>query len=307
MALAEIHPDMQLGIQDPFETNAPEPLHAEEALLFTTETDSVNVRGIAVDFTISHPANPSGRPPSMIYHGFAGSEVAYAGLREELATNGETAITIRTPRDATLDHRQERLQSLAYWAVIKELRDLHPSRRVNLLAHSMGSLLAAKTAAYKNRGNDKPVDNLVMVSPPGLTNHNIINLIPGAILLGKNLIRDLHTERPIEPNRQNAVEALAHILRNPVRTAGEMFCVAHCDTRLLFPSLGYLGVRTAILQLEDDELFKTSKVSQIAPNIVDHYEILQGLGHGGPITKPKQVATAVASYLDGLDHLKDVA
>ncbi len=299
MALAEIHPDMHDGSREPHELSVPlYPLHGEEDISLTTYRDRVHAAGTVVRCTIDVPDVITDDTPCLIIPGFGGSEPAYAKLRGEIALSGRVAATYRPPRTRGLsfapDGSPERLQSKAAYAVTKRLHELYPDTQVDLVTHSMGGWLGAGIALHKP---DK-IRSLTLISSAGLTEHNLLKLTPGAINMSKNLLLGMRNGLPFEITPDTVIEALSHFVRNPVRTSGEALAVGTCNIRDTIPALGKLGVRVAILQLEHDELFKESVVAEIAKDLTQHYGIIPGLGHAGPITHPTEVAAATVAFLE---------
>lgn len=291
MALALVPPVKEVGEVGELETIVLEDPLNEEGLL--ESGGAVKAGGAIVRFTTEQPPGlPADTIPVLIGKGFGGSEAAYARFRSELAALENAATTYKTPRTLG-DQNPERMQSKAMWAVGKQLGQVADTFKVDLVTHSASAWTGANVA----RRNPHAVRNLVIVGGAGITGHNMLSLIPGAAKLAMNIVREIPRFRDLEYTRDEAIEIARHNFINPVRSLGEMAVASGCDSREILADLGFLGINVSILQFEEDELFKTSKVERFAGEAGINLVVLQKLGHTAPILEPKMVAEAVNNIL----------
>ncbi|MCH2184212.1 MAG: alpha/beta fold hydrolase, partial [Mariniblastus sp.] len=99
-------------------------------------------------------------PVVILIHGFNSTPEASTELREAVQRAGYPTGTFAYPNDYTLAASAGLLSS-----DLKEFSNQHPNRRVILLCHSMGGLVArgCLEEAQSDPGN---VDRLIMISPP---------------------------------------------------------------------------------------------------------------------------------------------
>lgn len=291
MALAIVPPVKEVGEVGELETMAFEDPLTKEGLLLVT-AGAVKAGGAIVRYTTEQPPNTEDPTHALIVKGYGGSEVAYAKFRTELATYGNAVTTYRPPRTLG-DQNPERMQSKAAWAVAKELGKSNGTFETDLVTHSMGSWLGANIAEHKPHA----IRNLIVMGGAGLTGHNIISLAPGALQLGMNVIRDVPRIRSLEYTRDDVIQAVRHVIINPLRSLGEMAAVSGCDIRETLPRLGALGVNVAVVQFEKDELFETNQVARYTEAAGLELVVIPDLGHAAPITHPQEVAKAVDDVL----------
>lgn len=268
-----------------------DPLAHEESLTFITG-GATKAGGAIVRYTTEQPLEGAESIPILIGKGFGGSEAAYAKFRHELSLLSNQVTTYKTPRTFG-DQNPERMQSKSTWTIAKELGKAAGTFEVDLVTHSMSGWIGAKLAERKPHG----IRHLVIMGGAGLTDHNMINLAPGAARLAANIIRDVPTIRALEYTKADAVESLRHMFINPIRSIGEMATVSGCDVRHTLPKLSSLGVEVTLVQFENDELFPTKKIEHYADQAGIRLVIAPNLGHGAPFTHPYEVAKVVDRVL----------
>lgn len=294
MSITETRPDMHEGSMEPHLLRPDLSPVEDEGSFRTAEIRHTQVGTYPVEYTVRTVPEPT-KSPLVIVHGFLGSRPVYEGLGDRLANERETVV-VKVPRDLTIDVRQERLTSMSIWAVIKAMRETSPTGQVGIVGHSMGGWIGANIASHKQRTG--AIDSLTLVGSAGITNHNLLTLLPDFAKLAHNMRKNRGESPLFEYNASNVREAIWHIIGNPLRTIGEGVSVAGCQIRDTLPELAENGMNVGILQLERDELFKTAQVARIAPYLKPcRYALIPGLGHDGPIARPDVVAAHIEQML----------
>lgn len=263
----------------------------------------IAVAGTSSTFSLDIPQNPVDKTVNVVIYGFAGCDAAYRGLAK--AMTQEQGLITMTCQLSRFQHpkaalhpshltKPTALTSKIVRASIGALPNYGLSDRVNLFGHSMGGWIGAELAAHKPH----IVDNLVLFGSAGLIDHSPLTLAPGIPKLLGRIAFDLATRRPDAIQPRHAVDTLKHIVSNPVLTVGEAMAVSKCNIRETLQSID--GPTVAVLHPTDDEFFDAGKVAAATASITPHVTLLDGLGHGAPITHPSEVAQAYANMLNGI-------
>jgi pimeloyl-ACP methyl ester carboxylesterase len=270
-----------------------------------TYQGEIAVAGTTSAFTVEVPENPVDQTVNVIIYGFAGCDAVYRGLAKAM-THEQNLITM-TCHLARFQHpkaalhpshltKPTALTSKIVRASIGALPDLGLSDHVNLFGHSMGGWIGTELAVHKPH----LVDKLTLFGSAGLIDHSPLNLAPAIPKLLGRIAYDLSSRRPDAVRPVNAYETLKHVASNPLLTISEALTVSVCDVRETLQSID--GPALAILHPTDDEFFDSQKVSAEAAKITPYVKLLEGLGHGVPITHPSEVAEAYADMLTTMNQ-----
>jgi pimeloyl-ACP methyl ester carboxylesterase len=103
----------------------------------------------------------SGRPLIVIVHGYGSSAEEFEALRGKLRDTGLATAVFSYPNDAKLALSGRELAS-----ALRAFERRYPDRRLVLLAHSMGGLVARVAIEDPNTGIVQNIDKLIMVATP---------------------------------------------------------------------------------------------------------------------------------------------
>jgi pimeloyl-ACP methyl ester carboxylesterase len=269
----------------------------------TSCVGEVSVAGATAGFQLDIPDDPVDLTVNVIIYGFAGCDAAYRGLAQ--AMSQEQGLITLSCHLARLQHPRAALHpvhlknptalsSKIIRASIGKLPEYGLSDKVNLFGHSMGGWIGSELAAHK----PQLVDKLVLFGSAGLIEHSPLSLAPGIPRLVGRIAFDLATKRPDAIQPRHAIDTLRHVLSNPLLTSGEALTVSRCDIRDTLRAIS--GPEVAVLHPTDDEFFDSATVEAEAVKITPHVKLLDGLGHGAPITHPSEVAAAYAEMLSSM-------
>jgi pimeloyl-ACP methyl ester carboxylesterase len=100
------------------------------------------------------------RPVVILIHGFNSTPQKNAAMMAPIRANGYPCGTFAYPNDYILE-QSARLLS----AELHRFKRLHPDRRINLVCHSMGCLIA-RGCVEDSRLDPENVERLIMIAPP---------------------------------------------------------------------------------------------------------------------------------------------
>lgn len=103
----------------------------------------------------------SGRPLVVIVHGYGSTADEFDALRGRLRDAGFACAVFSYPNDAAVDLSARQLAS-----ALEEFGRRYPDRRVAIVAHSMGGLVARAVIEGPDSASVDNVDKLIMVATP---------------------------------------------------------------------------------------------------------------------------------------------
>ncbi len=284
----------------------PEGLYEDLNLPTTLYPGSEIIANAEVRFTIEVPEDILDPVPMVYAHGYLGSEGAYSDLRNATARNGKIAITYDAPR--TQDelsefhpkHRNKpvRLLGQSVWAAMRgslkaaALYDLPMEEVFDISGHSMGGR-SASLAALRHPDY---VRTVVLNEAAGLEPHNTLTMLLERV--PKFLKNEI---RPAQLGL--ATGSLGYVIRNPFRTLSEGIAVSNCDIRAEVRRLGDLGIKSAIVVGESDNLIPGNRVARYSgEGVADIFAMYDDprADHLWPQKRPLEVARTMTQLLERL-------
>jgi pimeloyl-ACP methyl ester carboxylesterase len=232
-------------------------------------------------------------------HGGAESASKVAAAIHE--KTGLASCVFRYPNDAPLAESTEYLSQ-----VVKSLHQEFPKRRVTLVTHSMGSLVARNAVERNLRHDDRcsGIEQLIMICPPN--EGSVFAEYAGVLEVAEQLqsltnkisrrkaftaILDGFNEAPADlvPNSQ-FLKNLAAAKRNPK----VKYSILAGDAGLVDPLVADLG--NDLLELLAKRVDKTKSLQERAGKLLNSAELRKGSGDG--------VVTLQSAKLEGVDDFE---
>lgn len=269
------------------------------------------IGGARVNITLEIPDEILDDTPTMIAHGYCGTEGAYAPFRNALARNGKVAGTYDTPRvqanfgslNAKHFNQPTRLLSQSAWAAMRGTmkfasdQKLELKNEFDLIGHSMGAPTMTRTALK----HPEHVRSVLMNEGAGFEPNNTLSLLGRVPAFA---IKELPSADP-----RIIAGSAYYVMRNLYRTASEGMAVSNCDIRESVQKLGQLGIKTAIMFGQGDSLIHAARAARFSgEGVADKFVIYsrENADHLYLQKHPLEAAMAQLQILDTLHGNKAV-
>lgn len=280
-----------------------EPLNTPDMLTITEY--KTHVAGSRVDFMHFKPRYVSDQTPLIIVPGYCATVGAYEEFANQLALHGREVAYAKSPRGQHLwnalqpEHMRDvlRLQSQATWYVLKHIVDTESGGKADLIAHSMGMVVAAKLATAKS-GHIRSISSAGgagLDGPHGVT--SMLRKGAGVMLheISPHAIESPHRVVPMV-----AIDTVKHVLRDPIRTLREGYAVARVDIANDLAFAKDHGIKIGAFLFEHDGFFTPNAVLSHSEQYFDSYNIVPYAQHIYPQTNPYEHAL---QQIDSLQRL----
>lgn len=277
---------------------------------FTDQNQSIHmtygeerIGGAVIPYSVAIPEEITNPNPAVIAHGYCTPYMAYEGLQQAMAANGQITGLYHSPRNqknlAGLHSKHlahpERLLSQAVWGVMRGMMR-HDSRiglesdQFQLTGHSMGGYSIVDTAT----NHHEFVDSLLLNQPAGVGNNSTLKLVSRLPkFMQKELIPAItHEEERVSEPLKLLLHSLRYILSNPYKTALEGLHASSCNSNQKLAQLGELGVKTAVVVGLADTLISATDAAKHGSDHVDIFAAYADprANHLYPITRPLETA-----------------
>ena len=276
-------------------------------VIFRTEL-SERIGGATVKFTLLQHESPIERTPTLIIPGFCAPASAYERFAQNIAAQGRNVVYGKSPRtqsilsDLQTAHRHDvlRLQAQANWGISRVAMRFLEAEQVDVIAHSMGFPIGIKYAAHK----PDMVRSIVSTGGAGMDYHQSMRkrVGQGTKVIARSALRVAASgNRTAIPKL--ALEASAHIVRQPHRTIREGCAVANLDITPELTRARDAGVRLGMMLFEKDEFFKPDTTLEHSGHFFDETAIIPNAYHNYPLVEPEQHALHQATMFSKLNSL----
>lgn len=266
-----------------------------------------------IKWTAAIPDSPTINALGLIANGFCAIKRSSREFREALAAEGLATVSYDPARvhSSLLDLPRHTLnpQALHYESLAgidsslashPALGELAAAPRI-LIGHSMGNLAALDYAV----NHPESIATMISIGGVGMERRLGLKLVARS----KDMV--LHDIGPAivtgkfnDYGLKGAARLLHYVWRNPMRTGTEAVSCMVSDKRRQVHQLAALGVRHVVLMPEDDDFFYPVDTIRTVHDVVDHWEIMEGMKHACPQTDAKKVATIVMQALGAQNYFK---
>lgn len=292
-----------------------EPIHEGLHLLqdSTAIERSIRVHRSDISYTLEVPEGMVVDGIAYISPGFGGIKMSSDPLRNELVQAGMATVSFTPGRrgNTVLSDllRAQELHAETLDAVAKDIGNnlftikkmvpnggrLDPYRKI-LIPHSMGGLSAVEHAEAEPGQIDKIV-NLAAAGYSKMTLDGLAKSISKGGLAGvRHEVVPFAKLQTKQDAKRIAKDVAYYYGGNPIRTGGEIISILGSNLGPRARKLGGHGIRFAYYSMEHDCLVLPDSAIE---NYVDYYEELKGMGHLGPQTKPRLIASKIMGFVQG--------
>jgi pimeloyl-ACP methyl ester carboxylesterase len=257
--------------------------------------------------------------PLIIAHGWGGSELTYAELRQEIAKRGKPAITWNSPRskgwlnDLNLFHLSEvaKFSSQAGWGVLKAVKNRFGYEQVDEYGHSMGGETVVNLAIHSS----EHVRAVILDGSCGLDFHTLQEMIIRTGEVGRKELLPVIGRLALSSSPRLGIQVAHYVFRNPGRTIAEGVNAGSTNLHQRLEMLGEQGIYRAAIQSEDDTFFPVRKVERDSRHLFDAFHIREdpSANHMAPQLDPAGTAETVIRLLNQVQpkpeplHILDIA
>lgn len=287
------------------------------------EIESVSIRGAAriaqsvVKWEVLVPEEVKSKNTALIAHGYCAKGGAYGLMAEYMASHGTPVIQYDTPRNqnrlAGLHAKHllhpDRLVCQSPWAVIRDIRSKDkidiPKDKIDIIGHSQGG----KTSVVNAYLHPESIDNVALIDPAGLEEHDTLSLISRLPKFFKDEIlhHDAKDELSWERKFKLLAKGVAYVAMNAPRALSEGISISNAD---IANELRFLeGIGKICIVSPDDTLLNAENATIRAKKASDlHIELpkTEGikLGHLGFARYPQIYGGTVLAALKHLGATK---